>query len=68
MLSDFQNTLRDLLDGLWFERCAAMMMREKFAIANIYVPIKRVVVSEVRSDARRSLARAVFHVAVRRGG
>src|SRR5262249_32360765 len=24
LLSDFQNTLRDLLDGLWFERCAAL--------------------------------------------
>jgi hypothetical protein len=23
-LSDFQHTLRDLLDGLWFERCAAL--------------------------------------------
>jgi hypothetical protein len=25
LLSDFQNTLRDLLDGLWFERCAALI-------------------------------------------
>src|SRR5260370_34866037 len=24
LLSDFQNTLRDLFDGLWFERCAAL--------------------------------------------
>jgi hypothetical protein len=27
LLSDFQNTLRDLLDGLWFERCAALYAR-----------------------------------------
>ena len=24
LLSDFKDTLRDLLDGLWFERCTAL--------------------------------------------
>src|SRR5215472_8955189 len=98
LLSDFQHTLGDLLDGLWFERCAAFYRHvdvcdRKFfsphhgtspkcanektcqprtvskALFQLAPPIKPIGQRSCdRSDARRSLARAVFRAAVRRGG
>jgi hypothetical protein len=35
LLSDFQNTLRDLSDGLWFERWVPMITPEKMRASSL---------------------------------
>ena len=64
LLSDFKYTLRDLLDGLWFERCAALY-RRRCSRSQIFLASSWYV-SEVRQReilSPRTVSKTLFQLA-----